>query len=115
METSVKERRAKAAHITAAKALVRPEYAKYVDKDSDMYYINQQKEEIRQRNKAEMYTPPNKQVGSFGIVTDAGEEILYHWSISGERTDKRHGVLDEPVSLSRHAKQCFEDMFRGWK
>lgn len=114
MNTETKRKRAVGSQITVAKALVRPEYAKYVASDDSLDYIEQLKEARRKERAREAYIPPNKIVGTFGIIDSKGHEVLMAWSINGLRTDKRHGVVDKPVPLSRHSKVCLDSMFKGW-
>lgn len=103
------------ASATVAKALVRPEYSKYVEMDIEGL------DSIRAIRESRFHEPrsfiaSDRLVGSFGIAdpTRKGAEHLIYWKISGTRKDKRHGCVNRPEPLSYYATHLMEEMFKGW-
>lgn len=100
---------------TIAKAMLRPELKQHVVKDEEaLEDLKRIKEITRMERRQEMFIPPNRIVGSFGIKGTRGEDVLLHWSVNGQRKDKRHGAVEEPIKLSRHSKVSLEAMFKNW-
>lgn len=100
---------------TVAKALVRPEYSKYVEMDIEgLEAINDMRAQKHRESRS--YEPPSRIVGQFGIMDPSrkGAKYLVNWKITGGRKDKRHGAIGKPVPISRYGKHLLEAMFKGW-
>jgi hypothetical protein len=106
-------KRARGAAVTVAKALIRPEYNKYVGMETEgLQSIADIKDE---RHKApRSYEPPKRIVGSFGIVESNGFKHTINWKISGARRDKRHGPVEPAEPVSKYGKHLMESLFKGW-
>lgn len=77
-----------------------------------MAYIEALRAEARRAGRIE-HRKPSKRIGSFGIRTEKGEEMLYAWVLSGDRSDRRHGPLD-PAPKDEYQEHLFDCMFSKW-
>lgn len=57
--------------------------------------------------------PEDRIVGSFGICTGDGENIIYGWRVDGYRANK--DVEDMECPLGDYSKLLLNSMFGGWK
>lgn len=56
----------------------------------------------------------NKTVGTFGIRTKEGHDIMIAWSINGMRKSKAHGVVGKVGKSTEYGKSLMTSMFKNW-
>lgn len=50
-------------------------------------------------------------ISTFGITREDGIEDIITWVVTGTR---KHGYVGEKDVISKHNKDMFESMFKGW-
>lgn len=111
--TLEKPKRASGAKATVAKAMVRPEYSKYVEMDIEGMESIKMVKAMKSRE-MKSYEPPNQIVGIFGIVEESGWEHNVAWRITGARKDKRHGAVEPAEPVSAYGRHLMDAMFKNW-